>query len=469
MAGKKKMKRKAFGRSKITARDWTQGNIVGNVIRLSWPMALSNTLIMLGPLLDMIWVGRLGSAEMAAIASGGILIGLVIATVMGLAMGSRAIIARYIGAGDTNGANHVAQQSLFISLVFSILMAGIGFFLASTFLRLMGLSADVVTVGTPYLRILFIGSAAIAFRMMTEGILQASGDTVTPMWASFVYIATRIIFSPLLIFGRDMFPWLRMPGLGIQGAAVAMTVAYGAATVIMLAVLFAGRSRLQVTMRNFSLDLNIIWRITRIGFPSLISMAQRNLAQLIFVRLMAPFGTVAVAAHGLLQRVEGLFIMPSLAVGIGSGVLVGQNLGAGQPERAGKSAWRAFLLMESVMAVFAVALLMRPDPVVKLFSTEPELVATANSFIRIAAVGYLFVGFFTVFTQSINGAGDTTATMIISVTSIWAIALPLAIILPRATALGVYGVRWGMTIDFMFNGLVHMIYFICGRWKRKQV
>ncbi|MBN1686868.1 MAG: MATE family efflux transporter, partial [Spirochaetales bacterium] len=398
-----KKKEDTSGTKASVQKDWTQGHILHNILKLSWPMVLSNTLIMFGPLLDMIWVGRLGAVSMAAIASSGITIGLVITTVMGLATGSRAMIARFIGAGDLAGAVHVAQQSLLISLVFSVVMAGVGFFFASGFLKLLGLDADVVAVGTPYVRFMFLGSAAIAFRTMAEGILQASGDTVTPMWASVAYFISRVALSPLLIFGTGMFSWWVFPGMGIQGSAVAMTVAYGLSMVIMLWVLFTGRSRLRVTLKGFRIDPGIIWRIIKIGFPALISMMQQNLSQLVLVRFMAPFGTVAVAAHGLIQRVEGLIVMAAVAVGMGSGVLVGQNLGAGKPERAEKTAWRAFIMLEAVIVAGSAAILLWPGAVIRIFSQEPELVSTAGSFLRIAVAGYVAIGFFAVFMQSLNG------------------------------------------------------------------
>ncbi len=452
-----------------TERDWTQGPILQNVLRLSWPMVLSNVLIMSGPLLDMIWVGRLGAASMAAIASGGIMIGLVISTVMGLAMGTRAMISRFIGAGDVGGAVHVAQQSLLISLFFSIVMAVVGYFFASGFLEVLGLGAEVVNVGAPYMRIMFLGSATIAFRMMAEGILQASGDTVTPMWASVVYFATRLVLSPLLIFGSDMLPWWILPGMGIRGSAVAMTVAYALGMLIMLWALFSGRSRLRVTLRGFRIDFHTIWRIVKIGFPALISMMQQNLSQLILVRFMAPFGTLAVAAHGLVQRVEGMFIMFAMAVGMGSGVLVGQNLGAGQPERAAKTGWQTAIMLEVVVLVCSLAILIFPRALARVFSPDPELVRTAGSYLRIAAAGYVAIGFMTVFMQSLNGSGDTTPAMVMSVVSVWAISLPLAFFLPKITGLGADGVRWGMAMALITNGIGQTIYFAFGRWKRKMI
>ena len=432
-------------------------------------MVISQTLTMAGPIVDMIWVGRLGSVSIAAVGVGGIIIGLVITTVMGLAMGTRAMIARFMGARDVRVANHVAQQSLVIGLAFSIVMAAVGFFFTEAILHLLGLEADVVAAGTPYMRIMFIGAAPIAFRMMAEGIMQASGDSVTPMWTAFIYVVFRVALVPFFVFGQEMFPWWMFPGMGISGAAVAMVVSYGVSTVVLFWILFTGRSRLQLTLRNFSLDLNIIWRIIRIGFPALVSMMQQNLSQLILVRLMAAFGTIGVAAHGIVQRVEMMIMMPAMAFGMGSGVLVGQNLGARQPRRAEKSAWLAVALVEAVVAICSVAMLLWPEAIVRIFNPEPSLVATGSSFLRIAVAGYVVVGFMMVFMQSLNGAGDTMPTMVFGVAITWLVILPLAYYLPQFTGLGVLGVRWGMASGMLFAGFIYTIYFMLGRWKRKRV
>jgi Na+-driven multidrug efflux pump len=212
-----------------------------------------------------------------------------------------------------------------------------------------------------------------------------------------------------------------------------------------------------------------MFRIVKIGLPGLVAMVQQNVYQLVLVRLMAPYGTVAVGAHGLLQRVEGLFIMPAMAVGMGSGVLVGQNLGARQPERATKTVWISLVLLEGLIVLASLAIYIWPGAVVRIFNSEPEMVATAGSYLRVAVAGFVAVGFWMVFMQSLNGAGDTTATMIMSLASVWLVGLSIAIVLPRIGDIGVYGIRWGIAAAIICNGVTQTLYFCTGRWKRKKV
>jgi len=461
------------GRGVAFGRDWTQGNIFHNLLRLSWPMAVSNVLMMLGPTIDMIWVGRLGASSIAGVGVAGIAVQLVMGAMMGLMMGMRAMIARFIGAGDVDTANHVARQAFVISAVFAGIMAIVGSFFSRPILDLFGLEPDVVSEGAAYLRILFIGAAAMSFRMMAEGIMQASGDTVTPMGISVVYRLFHVALCPFLIFG-----WWIFPSLGVSGAALTNVISQSLGVLIGMWFLFTGRSlvflgfspsRMRLSMKNFRLDLDIIWRIIKIGFPALVSGIQRTLSQFFIMLFMAPFGTVAVAAHSINQRIEMILIMPGFAFGMGSGVLVGQNLGAGQPDRAERSAWLAVGLVEALMAIGAVVILVWAEGIIHIFNAEPELISLGAIFLRIAVAGYIVLGFMSVMMQALNGAGDTVPTMIVSMVMMWAVTIPLAYFLPKYTDLNVYGVRWGMAAGMIVGAIAYTVYFRAGRWKRKKV
>ena len=452
------------GRGASFRRDWTKGNVFHNLLRLSWPMVVSSTLMMLGPTIDMIWVGRLGPASIAGVGVAGIAVQLMIAGMMGLTQGMRAMVARFVGAGDVRGANHVARQGFAISAAFAILMAGIGIYFTEPILGLFGLEADVVTEGTAYLRIMFVGMAAMTFRMTAESIMQASGDTINPMIIAIFYRTIHIALCPFLIFG-----WWLFPQMGVSGAAMTNIVSQSLGLVFALWILFKGRSRLRLTLENFRLDFNIIWRIIRIGFPALVSGAQRTFGLFFVVLFMAPFGTVAVAAHTLCQRVEMFLFIMGMAFGMASGTLVGQNLGARQPERAEKGAWLAVGLVEGITLITSVVILLWPESIIHIFSSDPALVAETSTYLRIAAAGFAVLGFMTVLMNSLSGAGDTVPAMVIGTLTTWAVTIPLAYFLPQITDLGALGVRWGMSAGLVFAAVTYTAYFRLGRWKRKKV
>ena len=419
---------------------------------------------MLGPTIDMIWVGKLGSASMAAVGVAGIAVQLMMGAMMGLMMGMRAMVARFIGAHDVRGANHVAQQTVVVSVAFSVTMAVVGMFLAESILGIFGLEAAVIAEGAAYLRILFIGVAAMAFRMMAEGIMQASGDAVTPMRITVLFRLFHVLLCPFLIFG-----WWIFPRMGVTGAATTNIISQSLGLSLGLWALFTGRSRLRLTMKNFQLDFKVIWRIVRIGLPALVSGVQRTFSQFFVMLFVAGYGTIPVAAHTINQRVEMMLMMPAFAFGMASGVLVGQNLGARQPRRAERSAWLAAGMVETVLVVCCLAILLWAEHIVRIFNTETDVVVMASAFMRIAVVGYALLGLMGVFMQSLNGAGDTMPTMIVGLGTVWGVTLPLAYFLPQITDLGVYGIRWGMVAGMSFSAVIYTIYFALGRWKRKRI
>ncbi|MBI2851004.1 MAG: MATE family efflux transporter [Chloroflexi bacterium] len=445
-------------------RDWTKGSITGNLVSLGWPMMVSGSLNMLGPTIDMIWVGKLGAASIAGVGVSGMIVMLVNSAMMGLYQGLRAIIARAIGAGNPEEANHVAQQALIISLVYSAVMAAIGIFFARPILLLMGVGPDVVDEGVPYLRINFIGMISMSLRMVTEATMQASGDAQKPMWVAIFFRAFHVVLSPVLIFGLLVFP-----RLGVTGAAVTNVFSQGLGAAIGMWFLFSGRSRLRLTMKNFQLDGKMIWRIIKIGLPASIMGMERTFGNLILIRFMAPFGTLGVAGHTLNQRVEFLANVPAMGMGQAAGVLAGQNLGAGQPERAVKTGWQSAGLLSVLMTILAGAILLWAEYIIRIFSPDPKLIEMAAAFIRIAASGYLLMGLVSSFQQCISGAGDTLVPMAVTLVNMWVVQIPLAYFLPQVGGLGVYGVRWAMVAGSVSAAIAYTIYFAAGRWKRIKV
>jgi putative MATE family efflux protein len=445
-------------------KDWTKGSIVRNLLSLSWPMVISQSLNLLGPTIDMIWVGKLGSASIAGVGVAGIAVGLVMSAMMGLMMGMRAMIARFIGAGDVKGANHVAIQAFVVSTAFAVILAAIGIFFTEAILNLFGLEADVVAEGAAYLRILFVCSVIMCLRVMAEGSMQASGDAQTPMRIAVFFRLFHVALCPFMIFG-----WWIFPRLGVSGAAITNIISQSLGLLISMWVLFGGRSRLRLTWRDFSLDTHTIWRIVRIGLPACVMGLQMSLGQFVLVGLISPFGTDAVAAHSVCQRVELIVFMPVMGVGMASGVLAGQNLGAGLPERAEKSGWLAVGLATGFMIICCTVLLLGAENIVRIFNAEPGLVEIGGTFLRIAAAGYLMIGSVIVLQYCISGVGDTLPAMIFSVTIVWGVQMPLAFALPRITSLGVYGIRWAMVAAIFVGVVAFLTYFRLGRWKRKRV
>ena len=445
-------------------RDWTQGSIFKNLVMLSWPMTVTQTLMSLGPTIDMIWVGKLGDAAVAAVGVSGVVVQLAMGVVMGFTAGMMALISRAMGARDMQTANRVAQQAIVLSAMYAVAIALVGHFLGERIIRLITSDPDIVRMGTAYLRIEFIGGATMVFRMMMDVIMQGSGDTINPMWIAAVYRGLHVALCPFLIFG-----WWIFPELGVRGAAFTGVAAQSLGVILGLRVLLGNRSRLRLSFKGFRFDPRIIWRIIRIGFPASISGIQRVLSQFILQIFIAPFGTAALAAHVITQRIEMFILMPAMSFGGGAGVLVGQNLGAKKPERAEKSAWLGVAIVESFIIVVSLAVLIWTRSIVRIFNTDPALDAVAVQFIHIAIVGWVLMGFMFVLMNCVQTAGDTIPTMVINVGTTWLVTILFSYLLSRYGSWGVIGIRWAMSASVIVAATAMVIYFRTGRWKRRRV
>lgn len=452
------------GRGSVSGRDWTKGSIIGNLLSLAWPMVTGGSLDMLGPTIDMIWVGKLGAASIAGVGVSGMVVMLVQSMIMGLYMGLRAMVARFVGAKDYQGANHIAQQSLIITIVYSLTMALIGIFFAERILIFMGVEPDVVAQGVPYMRIQFVGMVTMSFRRMTESTMQASGDSVKPMVIAIFYRLFHIGLCPLLVFGLWIFP-----RLGVSGAALTNVLSQGVGASLGIWLLFSGRTRLKLTLRNFRFDPAIIWRLVKLALPASITAMERTLGNLVLIWFITPFGTLAVAGHTINQRVEMFVHVPAMSLGQAAGVLAGQNLGARQPSRAETTGWIGAGFLSVIMLVVSLGIFFGAESVVRIFNSDPELIKLAGTFLRIASAGFIMMGIMAALQQCINGAGDTLIPMIIMLLNMWIVQVPLAYFLPRITELGVYGVRWAIVAGAATAAVIYALYFRMGRWKNKKV
>jgi len=451
-------------RSGQAGRDWTQGSISGNLISLGWPMMVGGTLNMLGPTIDMIWVGKLGPAAIAAVGMSGMVVMLANSMLMGVFQGLRAMVARFIGAGETAEANRVAQQAVAVAIVYSVVMALIGILLAEHILRLLGVGPDVIKEGAPYLRINFIGMVTMSFRMLSESAMQASGDSRAPMWVAILFRLFHIALAPFLIFG-----WWVFPSMGVTGAALTNVLSQGLGAAIGLWFLFSGRTRLRLTLRGFRFRPDLVWRLAKLALPASVTAMERTLGGLVLMWFISPFGTLAVASHSINQRVEMFLQVPAMGLGQAAGVLAGQNLGARQPGRAERTGWTGVGLLSALMAVCAAALLIWAEPIVHIFTSDPDLIPLAATFVRIGAAGYVLMGCNSVLQQCITGAGDTLIPMLVMLINMWAVQVPLALVLPKVGGLGVLGVRWAMVLGTATGVAAYIIYFRMGRWKKKLV
>jgi putative MATE family efflux protein len=444
--------------------DLLKGSILRTLIIFSWPMVLLEALFMIGQVVDMIWVGKLGPSAIAGVGLANICILVLMSMDVGLIMGVRAIISRYTGSGDMRGVSIITGQAIILGASWGILVGVIGILMVKPVFGLFGAEPEVTREGVAYLRVFFAGWVAIGILIMGMYSVQATGDSKRPMIIEVSIRTVHLVICPFLVFGWSIFP-----KLGVAGAAAGNVIAHSLGVVIVLFLLFSGRTRIRLTLNDLLPRFDIFQRILKVGIPALVMHAQKSFGDMILAWIIVPFGTLAVAAHSLVLRVEMIFIAIGIGLGGGAGVIAGQNLGANQPKRAEKSGWQAVGLMEVIMIASSVAILLNAEYIIGIFTFDSDLVELGGIFLRIATAGYLGFGLVLVFQDCIASIGDTVPTMIMSIAMIWIILLPLAYFLPGVKNLGIYGVRWAIVASMTMGALFYLIYFMIGRWKSKKV
>ncbi len=440
-------------------------------------MTLEMSLFSVFQLLDTLWVGRLGAEELAALTVSSTLQFTLSAVAMGLGIGGTAMVARRIGEGDWQGANNACMQAVLMALMVSVVLSSAGLFLARPMLRLLGAPAEVIPLATAYLRITFAGLFATVMLPIMSSLLRGAGDAVLALKVRIVVIVVSIAMEPLLIFGPGYIPGLsflpgvaRLPALGIRGSALAMVLGRALGVALQLYILVRGLARIRLEPRRLHLDLQVIRTLLRIGIPGMVQRSFWSFSRLFLLGIISPFGTAALAGYGIANQMSRMVLILSWGMGNSTATLVGQNLGAAQPRRAERVAWiTAGIALGISLAMSAPIFIFAPN-VVRAFSTTPAVVEVGSRCLRILTISFALSAVGTIFSQGLSGAGDTMAPMFISILTLWAFQLPLAYLLSSAwVGWGTNGIWVGIGIASGVNGLMSILWFKRGRWKRIRV
>jgi len=444
------------------SRDLTEGSIVRNIWHLSWPIMIGNLLQNAFNIVDMIFVGRLGPSAIAAVGMSGIILGILFVAIFGIHMGTVALVARAIGAKRKSEAENVAMQSLILGLFCYVAIAVIGHPLAPYILEMLGASEDVIPQGVGYMRVMFLGSFTMILSITLASVLRAAGDAITPLIILAVSTVVNICLDPLLIFG-----YWGLPELGVAGSAVATVIARGVGVGIFLWIFHRGRAIVHLSVANAKVDFSTMQRIVRIGVFSSIQAILRNVSGLILTRLVAIYGTYAVAAYVVGMRLQMIVLMPGFGFATAVATLVGQNLGAEKPQRAARTAWITVVLGAGIMVFLGIVYIAFSRSIIGVFNDHPEVMKTGVVYLRIIASTFGFIGLAIILGRALNGAGDTVSPMVMTAIGLLGFRIGLSLILAQKMAL--MGIWFGIASSSIIQGLMVGFWFSTGRWKLKQV
>lgn len=446
------------------AKDLTQGPITGLLFKLAFPGVFSLLGMTVNHFIDGIWVGKIGPEALAAIAPAAFATWIVFSFVEVMPVGMVALISRFYGEKNFVQAGRTTSNVLKFVILISVLLTLAGALFSRHVFVAVGVSAQVVKLGTDFLTVFSLGLPAIFISEIIYAILRAVGDTTTPMKLTLAAIAVNMILDPLLIFGLGPFPkW------GMAGAALATVIGYYVALFLAIRKVAGGVIPFGILSGGlFAMDSRLLWRVARIGIPISISGIIFSLIYLILAKVASPFGDFAVASFRVGQLVESVSYMVCFGFAQATASMVGQNLGARLPDRAQKTALVAQLVISGFTLCISFILYYFAWPITSIFTSDLPTTTAAVNYLKIIALSQVFMGFEVVLEGAFSGAGDTFPPMIVSIVGT-TLRIPLAILLTGSLGFGYLGLYWAITISTVLKGIVIAVWFNLGRWKAKQI
>ena len=444
--------------------DFTKGPISRALGLLAIPMMLEMAMESVFAVVDIAFVSRLGTDAVAAVGITEALVTILYALAIGLGTGLTAMVARRIGADDPDGAAQVTGQAIWVGLTISVLIGVFGFRYARELLAIMGASAGVIEIGHGFTAWLLGGSFSIVYLFLLNAAFRGAGDATVALRSLWLANGINIVLDPCLIFGLGPFP-----ELGVTGAAIATTIGRGTGVAYQLWYLFDGRGRLEFGLRHLGWRTALMLRLVRLSIGGIGQFLIATASWIIVMRIVAIFGSAAIAAYTIALRMMEFVFLPAWGLGNAAATLVGQNLGAAQPARAEASAWKAAQYNAVFMAAAGAILFLLAAPITGLFSSDPDVLRWGSNCLRILGVGFPLYAIGMVMVQALNGAGDTSTPALLNFVCFWLVETPLAYLLATRAGFGPNGAFVAIVVAESLLTILSVMAFRRGRWKTLQV
>ena len=445
-------------------QDYTTGSLNRAIFLLAVPMVLEMVLESLFAVVDVFWVGRLGANAVATVGLTESMLSLVFAVGMGLSLSTTAMVARRIGEKDHEGAAVAAVQAITLGLIVSVAIGVPCLVFAPHLLRLMGASPDIIAEGSGYTRICLGGSCAVLLLFLNNAVFRGAGDAAIAMRLLWVSNIINLILDPCLIFGIGPFP-----RMGVTGAALATFIGRSIGVLYQFYRLLRGTERIRILKSQIRVQYDVLLRLLRVSLTGILQFAIAHTSWIGLVRIVSIFGAAALAGYTIAIRVVIFVILPSWGLNNAAATLVGQNLGAGHPERAEKAVWRTGLYNVAFLGAVGIFFIFFAEPVVRLFTHDPTVVPLGAACLRIVSYGNLGYAYFMVMMQAFNGAGDTITPAIVNFFGFWLFEIPLAYWLAIPLHMRSNGVFFSIAIAESAMAVASAVLFKRGKWKKQRI
>jgi putative MATE family efflux protein len=445
-------------------QDFTEGPIGRAVVLLAVPMVLEMLMESVFAVVDIFFVGRLGASAVATVGLTESLMVTVYALAIGLSIGAAATVARRIGEKDPERAALTAVQAIILGIGMAAIIGAIGVLFGPQLLRLMGATDDVLSIGSTFPRVMVGGSGTVLLLFLINAVFRGAGDAAIAMRVLWFANIINMTLGPCLIFGLGPFP-----EMGVTGAALGTTIGRGCGVIYQLYYLTRPGGRLRVRRRHLRLDPATMRSILHICGTATFQNFIATASWMGIVRIISGFGSAAVAGNTIGIRIILFALLPSFGVSNAAATLVGQNLGAGKPDRAEAAAWKAGLYNTFFLGTISLVFLIFAPWLIAIFTSDPEVAGYGVRCLRIVAIGFAFSGYGMVLTQAFNGAGDTRTPTWINLCCLWLWEIPLAWFLATTGGFGPTGAFIAVSVAFFTLAIVSSWLFSKGHWKTQRV
>jgi putative MATE family efflux protein len=444
-------------------QDYTSVSIDRAILLLAIPMVLEMMMESLFAVVDVFWVARLGSNAVATVGLTESILVLVFSVAIGLSLSTTAMVARRIGEKDPAGAAVAAVQAIALGMGVAAAMGAAGATLAPRLLHLMG-SAELVAVGSTYARIVLGASAVVMLLFLNNAVFRGAGDAAIAMRVLWISNLINLTLDPCLIFGLGPFP-----RLGVTGAAVATTTGRSIGVLVQFYLLLRGSERIRILPEQIRLNFAVMLRLVRVSLTGILQFLIGHTSWIGLVRIVATFGGAAIASYTIAIRIIIFVVLPSWGLSNAAATLVGQNLGAGRPERAEQAVWKAGFYNMLFLGGAGLLFIAFAEPVIRLFTRDPSVVPLATACLRMLSYGNIFYAYGMVLVQAFSGTGDTVTPTTINFFCYWLWQIPLAYTLAIPLGVGARGVFLAIPITAATLAAVSMVVFRRGRWKQQRI
>ena len=445
-------------------RDFTTGPIGLGIFLLAVPMILEMSMESLFAVVDIFFVAKLGSDSIAIVGLTESVMALIYAVAFGLAIGATATVARRTGEKDTAGASKSAAHVIYSGILVSVLISIIGIIFAPNILAILGAKQHIIAEGSTFMRIMVGGNAVVLFIFLLNAIFRGAGDAAIAMRVLILSNGLNMILSPCFIFGVGPFP-----ELGVIGAAVGTTIGRGCGVLFAASYVFRPGGRIHVDRESWRFDPTLLWKLVKLSATGVFQLLIATASWTALMPIMAGFGEVAIAGYVIALRVVMFALLPALGLSNAAATMVGQNLGAGKPERSEAAVWKAAWFNAAIYFAIGVVFWLFSHQIIGIFTSEAEVLRYGTSALHIIAYGFAFYGLGMVLETAFNGAGDTWTPTYLNFFVFWVFEIPLAYLLAYYYGWGPDGVFWAITLAFSLLAVVSGLLFKRGKWKLKIV